>query len=69
MAEDRFHLLGVSGSLREKSRTALAVRLLLDFAEEHGAETRMLICGRSNCHCTVPMAPADLPRSCGWAWT
>src|SRR5260370_1473 len=42
MADDRFHLLGVSGSLREKSRTALALRLLLDFAEEHGAETRML---------------------------
>jgi NAD(P)H-dependent FMN reductase len=42
MADDRFRLLGVSGSLREKSRTALALRLLLDFAEEHGAETRML---------------------------
>lgn len=42
MAVDGFHLLGVSGSLREKSRTALALRLLLDFAEEHGAETRML---------------------------
>ncbi len=42
MGADKFHLLGVSGSLREKSRTALAVRRLLDFAEEHGAETRML---------------------------
>jgi len=41
MAEG-FHVLGVSGSLREKSRTALALRLALDFAEEHGAETRML---------------------------
>jgi len=42
MAADGFHLLGVSGSLREKSRTALALRLLLGFAEEHGAEIRML---------------------------
>jgi azobenzene reductase len=42
MAASEFHLLGVSGSLREKSRTALALRLLLDFAEEHGAETRIL---------------------------
>ena len=42
MAADSFHLLGVSGSLREKSRTALAVRVLLDFAKEHGAETRVL---------------------------
>lgn len=42
MAPDAFHLLGVSGSLREKSRTALALRLLLDFAEEHGAQTRIL---------------------------
>lgn len=39
---DAFRLLGVSGSLREKSRTALALRLLLDFAKEHGAETRTL---------------------------
>jgi len=42
VAADGFHLLGVSGSLREKSRTALALRLLLGFAEEHGAEIRML---------------------------
>src|ERR1700676_1637051 len=42
MAAEPFHVLGVSGSLREKSRTALAVRRLLDFAEEHGAETRIL---------------------------
>jgi NAD(P)H-dependent FMN reductase len=42
VAAEPFHLLGVSGSLREKSRTALALRLLLNFAEEHGAETRML---------------------------
>src|SRR6202049_2597800 len=42
MAAESFHLLGVSGSLREKSRTALSVRRLLDFAEEHGAETRIL---------------------------
>jgi NAD(P)H-dependent FMN reductase len=42
MDPDAFHLLGVSGSLREKSRTALALRLLLDFAGEHGAQTRIL---------------------------
>lgn len=42
MAPDAFHLLGVSGSLREKSRTALALRMVLDIAESHGAETRML---------------------------
>ena len=42
MAAGEFHLLGVSGSLREKSRTALALRLLLDYAEDHGAETRVL---------------------------
>jgi hypothetical protein len=39
---DAFHLLGVSGSLREKSRTALALRLLSGLAEEHGAQTRVL---------------------------
>jgi FMN reductase len=42
MPPDAFHLLGVSGSLREKSRTALALRMILDVAESHGAETRML---------------------------
>lgn len=42
MAAEAFQILGVSGSLREKSRTALALGLLLKFAEEHGAETRML---------------------------
>src|SRR5581483_11588880 len=42
MAPEPFHILGVNGSLREKSRTALALRRLLDFAAEHGAETRVL---------------------------
>jgi FMN reductase len=42
MAPEPFHILGVNGSLREKSRTALALRQLLDFAAEHGAETRIL---------------------------
>lgn len=42
MAPEPFHILGVNGSLREKSRTALALRRLLDFAGEHGAETRIL---------------------------
>jgi NAD(P)H-dependent FMN reductase len=42
MAANAFRVLGVSGSLREKSRTALALRLVLNLAEERGAETRML---------------------------
>ena len=42
MATEAFHILGVSGSLREKSRTALALRLLLNLVEEHGVETRVL---------------------------
>ena len=42
MSPEPFHILGVNGSLREKSRTALALRLLLDFAQDHGAETRIL---------------------------
>ncbi len=42
MAPEPFHVLGVSGSLREQSRTALALRLFLNFAAERGAETRML---------------------------
>ncbi len=42
MAPEPFHILGVNGSLREKSRTALALRQFLDFAAEHGAETRIL---------------------------
>ena len=35
-------VLGVSGSLRQQSKTALALRLLLDFAAKQGAEARML---------------------------
>jgi NAD(P)H-dependent FMN reductase len=35
-------ILGVSGSLRQQSKTALALRLLLDFAAKQGAEARML---------------------------
>jgi len=42
MAENPLRVLGVSGSLREQSRSALGLRLLLDFAEQYGAETRML---------------------------
>jgi FMN reductase len=42
MAPEPFHILGVNGSLREKSRTALALGQLLGFAAEHGAETRIL---------------------------
>jgi NAD(P)H-dependent FMN reductase len=42
MTAEPFHILGVNGSLREKSRSALALRMLLEFATEHGAETRIL---------------------------
>jgi NAD(P)H-dependent FMN reductase len=35
-------VLGVSGSMRQQSKTALALRLLLDFAAKRGAEERML---------------------------
>jgi len=35
-------VLGVSGSLRRQSRSAIALRLLLDVAEQNGAEARML---------------------------
>jgi len=37
-----FRVLGVSGSLRQQSKTALALRLFLDFAAKQGAEARML---------------------------
>jgi NAD(P)H-dependent FMN reductase len=37
-----FKILGVSGSLRQQSKTALALRLFLDFAAKQGAEARML---------------------------
>ncbi len=35
-------VLGVSGSMRRQSRSAIALRLLLDTAEQNGAEARML---------------------------
>lgn len=35
-------VLGVSGSLRRQSRSAIAVQMVLDAAQEHGAEPRML---------------------------
>ena len=35
-------VLGVSGSLRQQSKTALAIRLFLDSAAQDGAEVRML---------------------------
>jgi NAD(P)H-dependent FMN reductase len=37
-----FKVLGVSGSLRQQSKTALALQLFLDFAAKQGAEARML---------------------------
>jgi azobenzene reductase len=42
MMDHPLRVLGVSGSLRAQSKTALAVRLLLDFAAKQGAEARML---------------------------
>lgn len=38
----RLRVLGVSGSLRQQSRSAIALRLLLDTVEENGGEARML---------------------------
>jgi NAD(P)H-dependent FMN reductase len=35
-------VLGVSGSMRQQSRSAIALRLFLDTVERHGAEARML---------------------------
>jgi len=35
-------VLGVSGSMRQQSRSAIALRLFLDTVEQHGAEARML---------------------------
>jgi len=40
--EHPLRVLGVSGSLRQQSKTALALRLFLDFAAKQGAEARML---------------------------
>jgi len=40
--EHALRVLGVSGSLRQQSKTALALRLFLDFASKQGAEARML---------------------------
>ena len=37
-----FRVLGVSGSLREQSRSVIALRILLDFAAQRGAQTRLL---------------------------
>jgi len=42
MMEHPLRVLGVSGSLRQQSKTALALRLFLDFAAKQGAEARML---------------------------
>ena len=42
MSDQPVRLLGVSGSLRERSRTAVALQLFLGFAAERGAETRLV---------------------------
>jgi NAD(P)H-dependent FMN reductase len=42
MMERPLRVLGVSGSLRQHSKTALALRLFLDFVAKQGAEERML---------------------------
>jgi NAD(P)H-dependent FMN reductase len=38
----RLRVLGVSGSLRQQSRSAIALRLFLDTVEQNGGEARML---------------------------
>lgn len=50
MTNHQFRILGVCGSMRERSRSALALGLAQKFASEHGAETR-----------TVDLRTADLP--------
>jgi FMN reductase len=42
MMDHPLRVLGVSGSLRQHSKTALALRLFLDFVAKQGAEERML---------------------------
>jgi NAD(P)H-dependent FMN reductase len=42
MMDRPLRVLGVSGSLRQHSKTALALRLFLDFVAKQGAEERML---------------------------
>ncbi len=42
MMDHPLRVLGVSGSLRAQSKTALALRLVLDLAAKQGAEARML---------------------------
>jgi NAD(P)H-dependent FMN reductase len=42
MMDHPLRILGVSGSLRQHSKTALALRLFLDFVAKQGAEERML---------------------------
>jgi NAD(P)H-dependent FMN reductase len=42
MMDHPLRVLGVSGSLRQQSKTALALRLFLDFVAKQGAEARML---------------------------
>jgi NAD(P)H-dependent FMN reductase len=44
MMDHSLRVLGVSGSMRQKSKTALALRMFLDFVVQqgHGAEARML---------------------------
>lgn len=42
MMDHPVRVLGVSGSLRQQSKTALALRLFLDFVAKQGAEARML---------------------------
>jgi azobenzene reductase len=42
MMDHPLRVLGVSGSLRQQSKTALALRLFLDFVAKQGAEERLL---------------------------
>ena len=42
MPTPQFNVLGVAGSMREKSRSSAAVAVALDVARERGADTRLL---------------------------
>jgi NAD(P)H-dependent FMN reductase len=57
-------VLGVSGSMRAQSYSELAVRLALEMAREHGAETRLLDLLRTQ----LPMHSPDeeTPDHDGW---
>ena len=64
------HVLGVSGSLHENSRSALVLELFLRHAAERGAQRASSICVPWNSHCIAPIAslpPRPKTYICGHA--